>query len=71
MKSIRRFQRTFFTLLLGVNVLIFSNSFYGDFKAALWHSVSAMLMTACVLLLASSWRKQKNNRKKLILDREE
>jgi|TARA_R110000737_G_scaffold233265_1_gene246550 hypothetical protein len=63
MRGIRRFQRTMITVLVGVNILVFSTSFYGDFKAAFAQSLIAMGLVATVLLVYSFFQYSKKNKK--------
>ncbi len=51
MRGIRRFQRTMITVLVGINILVFSTSYYGDLKAAVWQSLISMAIVASVLVL--------------------
>jgi TRAP-type uncharacterized transport system fused permease subunit len=57
MRNIRRFQRTIFTVLLGINVLVFSISFGNPTTSAIWHSISTMSICAAALLIGSLLRK--------------
>lgn len=68
MRNIRRFQRTFFTLLLGINVLVFSFSINHDFYMALGHSLMCMLCCGSLLLLISFSRKTWQSRR-IVLNR--
>jgi hypothetical protein len=67
MKGIRRFQRTLFTLLLGVNVFVFSYSFYKEMGLSLWYSASAMIIAATLLISVSYIKKTLIAKKKLPL----
>ncbi len=50
MKGIRRFQRTMIVLLVGVNILVFSSSFYGEISTALGHAMIGMCIAGGLLL---------------------
>lgn len=63
MKGIRRFQRTMITVLVGVNILVFSTSFYGDFQAAFAQSLIAMGIVAITLVAHSFFYYSKKNKK--------
>lgn len=70
MKNIRRFQRVYFTLLLGTNVFVFSNAINGDIRLAAWHTGIAILATATILILLSFLFRNKEVRRnqRLLLD---
>jgi len=57
MKGIRRFQRTIITVLLGINVLVLTQSLYKDFSVSLWYAVLAMCIAGTLLVSASFLRK--------------
>ncbi len=50
MKGIRRFQRTMIVALVGLNILVFSSSFYGDIGSAVGHALIGMAATGIILL---------------------
>ncbi|MCT4560444.1 MAG: hypothetical protein N4A41_03625 [Crocinitomicaceae bacterium] len=50
MKGIRRFQRTMFTLLLGINVFVLTQSLKGDVMLALYYSTTTVVVTAIILI---------------------
>jgi hypothetical protein len=64
MKGIRRFQRTLFTLLVGINVFVFSSALYGDMSKSVLSTVSTIGITACLLVVMSMLRKPNNPKKK-------
>jgi hypothetical protein len=51
------------TVLVGVNILVFSTSFYGDLSAAFIQSLIAMGIVASVLLAYSFFQYSKKNKK--------
>lgn len=65
MKGIRRFQRTMIVTLVGLNILVFSTSFYGDFSNAIVHSCIGMLATAILVVGFSIIRKGQQKKKSI------
>jgi hypothetical protein len=63
MRGSRRFQRTMITVLVGVNILFFSSSFYGDFKVAFAQSILAMGLVASLLLVYAFIQYSRKNKK--------
>lgn len=63
MRGIRRFQRTMITLLIGINIMVFSASFYGDLKTAFAQSLIAMGAVALFLIVFGSFQSSKKNKK--------
>lgn len=50
MKGIRRFQRTMIVVLIGINILVFSSSFYGDLSDAIGHALLGMSISGLLLV---------------------
>lgn len=63
MRGIRRFQRTMITVLVGVNILVFSTSFYGDFRAAIGQSLISMVIVATVLVVYGFFQHSSKSKK--------
>lgn len=53
MKGIRRFQRTMFTLLLGINVFVLTQSLKKDVFLSIYYSSITILLTAVFLIAMS------------------
>jgi magnesium-transporting ATPase (P-type) len=68
MRGIRRFQRTMITLLVGVNILVFSTSFYGDVKAAFAQSLLAMGIVATFSMAYGFFQDSRKNKKTTQVD---
>jgi hypothetical protein len=49
--------------LVGLNILVFSTSFYGDFSNAVVHSSIGMLATAILVIAYSAFRKGQHKKK--------
>ncbi|MEJ6492863.1 MAG: hypothetical protein QNL60_10440 [Flavobacteriales bacterium] len=63
MRGIRRFQRTMIVTLVGLNILVFSISFYGDLSSALGHALLGMSVTLFILLAYSVYSRSKYSKK--------
>jgi len=51
------------TLLVGVNIFVFSTSFYGDFRAALGQCLLAMVIVATSLVIYGFFKHSSKNKK--------
>ncbi|MDB0062580.1 hypothetical protein N9F27_00630 [Crocinitomicaceae bacterium] len=63
MRGIRRFQRIMIVTLVGLNILVFSTSFYGDLSSALDHALLGMSVTFFMLLAYSVYRRYRYSNK--------
>lgn len=63
MKGIRRFQRTMIVTLVGLNILVFSSSFSGNFSSALGHAIVGMGITGVILIGFGVMRKGQEKKK--------
>lgn len=64
MKGIRRFQRTMFTLLLGINVFVLTQSLKKDVFLSLYYTSITVLVTAVFLIALGYFNSSYSSKKR-------